>query len=71
MTHNIWAEGYVTTGARSGANYFGKFEGGTFRDACDTCFKDEYHKKYYNRERLSYWGCRLFDNQVDAIKTFG
>lgn len=26
---------------------------------------------YYDREKLTYWACRLFDNETDARKSYG
>jgi len=65
---NVWSEGYAATGESDGAMFHGTFEAPTFQEACDKCFKNE---KTYNSKRRTLWGCQLFDNQVDAIKSFG
>jgi hypothetical protein len=67
----VWMEGYACTGQSSGASFQGTFEAPTFVEACDIAFKDEKHKQYYDRDRLTYWGCKLFDNGNDAVKNFG
>jgi hypothetical protein len=64
-------EGYVITGNSSTATFEGVFEANSFREACDQAFNDEKHKGYYDRERLTYWGCGLYDNHTDAAKAFG
>ena len=68
MKFKIWMEGYECTGNRSTASFKGEYEAETFKDACDLAFKDD---KYYDGKKLSYWGCRLYDNEIDARKTFG
>lgn len=73
----IWSEGYLATGmegAPAKAQLYGKFYGETFRDACDQWAKtltDPHSISCYNAERLSFWVCRLFDNETDARKSFG
>lgn len=70
--YNIWAEGYVTQGNASGANHLGIGFGETFKEACeDLARNDEDFKKYFDSNRMTYWGCGLFDNDVDARKNFG
>lgn len=69
--YQVWMEGYSITGVSCNAKYYGTFKGTTFRDACDLCFDSKEHKQYYNSERLTYWGCRLFDNGNDAVKLCG
>jgi hypothetical protein len=68
MKYQIWSEGYQATGESSGAYKHGELEANNFKEACDNFFNDD---KYYNSDKLTYWGCRLFDNEVDARKSFG
>jgi hypothetical protein len=67
-TYTIWSEGYSTTGSSGTALSHGFSAGETFEDACIDKFADN---EYYNQERNTLWGCRLFDNQRDARRTFG
>jgi hypothetical protein len=68
----IWAEGYRATGQSSGAICLGTAKGVTFQDACKRkASEDARFNSYFNEEHLSYWGCRLFDNESDARRTFG
>lgn len=75
--YEIWSEGYLCTGMEgvpAKADFHGRFEGETFQDACDKwaeTLKDEYSRSCYDRDRLVYWGCKLFDNEDDARKSFG
>jgi len=72
MQYSIWSEGYRATGNSSGANFEGVGHGETFREACDDLARrDQVFAKYYNPEKLTLWGCRLFDNESDARKSFG
>jgi hypothetical protein len=67
---DIWVEGYSVTGNSCTAWHLGSAKGVTFRNACVN-----YHKrnpdKFYNEDSNSIWGCKLFDNQSDARKSFG
>lgn len=65
---NIWTEGYEVQGNNSPAMYRGKTEAPNFHTACDLFFKDDPH---YDKVNLTYWGCKLFDNELDARKAFG
>ena len=66
----IWMEGYAATGESAGASFVGESTGEDFKDACQNWYKNN-PDPYYSKENNSYWGCRLFDNQTDAMKTFG
>jgi hypothetical protein len=69
---NIWSEGYSVTGQSSGAILVAEaVEGDDFKDACQKHFVGEVHEYYFNPEKLSYWGCRLYDNEAEARKAFG
>ena len=71
MKFEIWSEGYWATGDKDSAGYHGEWEGETFADACEAWASNIQHPEYFNKSRLTYWGCRLFDNEIDARKTFG
>lgn len=47
--------------------------GRTFREAVETLVAEtkDHDKSYFNLEHLTYWGCRLFDNEIEARKSFG
>lgn len=49
------------------AKMLAEVEAETFREACDKVCSDP----NYNAEHLTVWGCRLFDNEADARKSFG
>lgn len=82
----IWIEGYRATGEYATASYIGKAIGETFEEACRNFeypedFSSMGIKIYSKGEKLtidkngggrpSIWGCRLFDNEADARKSFG
>ena len=73
-TWEIWSEGYIATGNCSTATYHGSIEASTFQEACDKFskqLKNYEFFKYYDSKSLTYWGCKLFDNENDARKYFG
>lgn len=65
---NVWQEGYSVTGNYAQASFVGSTTGETFREACVKLLGGD---KYFNEEKLSVWGCRLFTNEADARKSFG
>ena len=66
--YEIWSEGYAATGESAPAHLHGKQEAESFFEACLIFFKGSY---LFNVDRMTYWGCRLFDNETDARKSFG
>lgn len=70
--YEIWVEGYRANGDRGHAVIFGKESGTSFKDACERfADKHSWFKIRFDAYRMTYWGCRLFDNEVDARKSFG
>ena len=68
----VWAEGYVATGQSGQAMLLGHAYADTFAEACEKVMsQSEERKRFFNREHLTYWGCRLFDNPTDARRSFG
>ncbi|EBF8123335.1 hypothetical protein ACVY1S_002049 [Salmonella enterica subsp. enterica] len=71
MKYQIWSEGYEATGNSGSAELLGEVEADDFASACSALFEGTDREKYFNKQRLTYWGCRLFDNEQDAKKSFG
>jgi hypothetical protein len=70
--YEVWMEGYSATGDRGYASLLGVFEAPTFKEACDIAIATTMsEQQYYDRERGTYWACRLFDNEADARRAFG
>lgn len=82
----IWCEGYAINGECFPAIYLGNYEGETFDDAVELYKKNNPGKvitgelavntKEKNSKKIlvklhTIWCSRLFDNEVDARKTFG
>lgn len=71
-TYNIWSEGFIATGQHGTAHFHGQFEGNSFAEAIKNWIKsDKSAQQYVDLNTMTYWGCRLFDNESDARKTFG
>lgn len=71
----VWTEGYRCTGDIGTAQFHGKFEGETFRDAVykyvETLSDDSKSSFKDNEYGMRFWGCEFFDNEKDARKNFG
>ena len=72
-TFEVWAEGYRATGDTGHHRLMGRAEAETFLEACDIVFSegDSYFQGCYDNERLTHWGCRLFDNASEAAEAYG
>lgn len=71
----IWTEGYGATGEHGNARFHGKFKGQTFKDAVynyiNTLSSEEQKLFKDNEYGLRLWGCKFFDNEIDARKNYG
>lgn len=64
--YQVWIEGHSCTEERQGATFLGVFEGATFADACRAWAKTASKPDLFDDVRLTYWACKLFDNEADA-----
>jgi hypothetical protein len=69
--YEVWMEGHSATGDSSEAEFCGVYEAKTFAEACAVWNREKGHPGYFDPERLTYWGCRFFDNEHNARKSFG
>ncbi len=74
--YEIWMEGYAATGESGTAQYVGSVKAKSFGGACIKFSKTKEGIKkqwdeYFDSKKLSYWGCRLYDNETDARRAFG
>lgn len=68
----IFSEGYRVMEGSGKHFYHGVSKGQNFKEACFNFAKqNDDFAEYFNEERMTYWGCRLFDNAIDASKYFG
>ena len=67
---DIWMEGYRVTGNASGAQFIGTGYG---RNVAEAAL--ELHSRRpiesLSKDGTAIWGCKLFDNEADARKSFG
>ena len=86
MKYQIWIEEYNGFKEHSDVQIIAEVEADSFQVACDQYFTNGNHPCYYcgteqykdyqfcplyNQGTLTYYGCRLFDNEADARKSFG
>lgn len=69
----IWREGYrFGPYEQSHAELMGRGFGTTFAAACeDLAIRNHGFRNNFNAEGLTWFGCRLFDNEHDAREAFG
>ncbi len=68
---NLWCEGYAATGQSSKATFCGEFEAVDLKDAVRQYKKSRYDTNVIDVENLTEWGCRFFDNEADARRSYG
>ncbi len=73
MVYDIWMEGFhIQGGGPTPASFVGQSEGASFEEAVKKWYSDPKHfPSEFNPDTLSYWGCRLFDNEKDARRFMG
>lgn len=74
--YEIWMEGYAATLDRGTAEYVSSVEAESFKEACIKYSKTEegiekQWDEFFDSQNLSFWGCKLFDNEKDAREHFG
>lgn len=71
MKIDIWSEGYIATGDHGLARFWKTIDAQSLQEATDLLARDdEKFRKHYDRNRMTWWGCRLFDNEEQARETF-
>lgn len=71
MIYEIWSEGYAATGERGTATLLGKYEANSWDEAVQKYMKDNPNRIRIDERGYTDWGCRLFDNETSARKSFG
>lgn len=71
MTIDLWMEGFAATGQYGQAQKLGIYEADTLDKAVEAWVAEDPNRADYMSGTKSYWGCRFFDNEEDARKTFG
>lgn len=75
MKYEIWIEGFLIQGMEgvpARAEKLAEIEAPSFKEACDRYFRMPLvNDENYDPEKLTDWGCRLFDNEADARRSFG
>lgn len=72
QVYSIWVEGYSITGSSAPAGFVADVEATSFREACIKFFTPDTRKHWgeFNPEKLTVWGCRLFNKPEGARKRF-
>ena len=65
----VWSEGFAATGECGKATFHGRIRAQSFEGACSKVFPED--DQNYDPISLSYWACKLFDNEADARRAFG
>lgn len=73
----VWSEGYQATGERADAMLHGTYEAETLDEAVQKHIAglSADQRKYWNKNPQTgnwfMWGCKVFDNETDARKSYG
>lgn len=67
MIYEVWVEGYWCNGDRGQAWLKGKVEADSFNHAIDILFATDPNYNIIGH----WWGSRIFDNEIDARRSFG
>jgi hypothetical protein len=67
----IWMEGFRVMEGESKAVFQGEIEAESFKDACRILAEQQEWGELFKADPPSYWGCRLFDDEKKARKSFG
>lgn len=68
----IWVEGYVITGQKGTATCIGKEKGYNFKNVVEKFMKNNKDiAKLFDPVKFTHWGCKIFDNEIEARKSFG
>ena len=68
----LWMEGFTVMEGSAGAEYCGTYEAETLKDAVKQWVDEKPERKgLTDFNRLTYWGCRFFDNESAARASFG
>lgn len=75
LMYQVWTEGYAASGEHANAVYHGECLAMSFEEACEKLIKG-LDRNSDGTLRLmggkpAIWGCRCFDNEGDARKSFG
>lgn len=77
MLIEVWSEGYAATGEHGTAIHLGTYKADSFDDAVEMMLEDHPGLKGHHHRSISddsvhvIWGCKLFNNEKDARKSFG
>lgn len=69
---DVWVEGYNATGNRGVAKILGSaIEAENFQEACMLTVDERQLTPLLSKDCTTLWGCRFFDNEADARRSFG
>lgn len=69
--YEIWVEGFAVTGQSATASLLSKEKGKNWVDAVSRYMEKNPQRIRIDERGFTDWGCRLFDNEADARKSFG
>lgn len=67
----LWCEGFQVQEGTSGAWKLGTYHVDTLLEAAKMYKESIKDPSLVDLDKMTYWGCRLFDNKKDAQKLFG
>ena len=70
---DLWVEGYQCTGGSNTASYLGTYKADSIREAVQQWVAEnpKERERYVDISRLTYWGCKFYNNECHARRSFG
>lgn len=69
---DVWSEGHAATGGGGPAMHWGSGMAHSLTQMCEFVAQcNPTFAAHFDSERMTWWGCKLFDNEADARKAFG
>lgn len=69
--YDVWMEGFQVMEGSCNAKYLGTYSGNSFKEACKKAAKAHPNYGNYDARRNTIWGCKLFQSEAAARRSFG
>ena len=73
MMYTVWIEGYAATGEQGTARFVGRVDADSFEEAVAKLHHPGWgnYTPGHDGKPPTFWGCRLFNSEAEARRSFG